>query len=268
LLSDAVLAAAIGCNPKWLYNAAARLRRPIRRTAADAKWWRLVYTLAAGLGARAQDAAAAASLFLGLAPDAGRVRLPLNGSEAVSLSVDLLRFHDCADVALAAALAFTMPRPRGRPRRRVRNHVTGAQGASDGSAAAWTVHAKALNVLDVVASACDVIVLRVPHLYSPHHSPRTLRLLVDISRRRGTALADALNTLGARPRGVESRPTFRFDPSFFRVIQRIALSVGDVAVDLAVWWPGVGTHNEAKARATVVRIADRSFHVADVGPDD
>ena len=56
MISDAVFSAAVGCQIKWVYNAAHRLTRPGERTAASVAWWRLVHHLAGELGLPLADA--------------------------------------------------------------------------------------------------------------------------------------------------------------------------------------------------------------------
>lgn len=261
LLSDAVLAAAVGCNPKWLYNAAARLKRPIRRTTADAVWWRLVHTMSTGLRAPVLDAAATATVLLKLSPDVGRVRLQVSADDAVSLSVDLPRFHDCAAVALAAARAFALPRPRGRPRRRPREHTRVT--TVEGTTVEWTLSPDELRLLDaVVGCGCDPILLHTTRSKpAASGTARRLRLLVDVSQRRALALSVTLNSLRARPRGVEAREAFRIEGAFFRLVPRMALVTENVVFDVAASWPGVGSHGEAAARTTYLSISGRTFRV-------
>lgn len=265
MLSDAVLGAAVGCNPKWLYNAAARLKRPIRRTPADAVWWRLVHAITTGMRAPVLDAATAATLLLRLGPDAGRVRLQASSDDAVSLSVDLSRFHDGAAVALAAARAFTTPRRRGRPRRRPREQTRVTALPVD---AAGELRPDELRVWDaVVGCGCDPILVQAAGTKSVTSGPaRRLRLLVDAPPRKTAALAATLNSLGARPRGVEARASFRIEGAFFRTVQRMAFVTGDVAFDVATWWPGVGTHVEAGAHASLLPIGDRAFRAVSAPP--
>jgi hypothetical protein len=129
---------------------------------------------------------------------------------------------------------------------------------------------QAVRILDAIAaSGCDPILLRIPpSRRGGQGQQHTLRFLIDSTRRREAALCTVLNALGVRPRDVDSRTAFRLEASFFRSVQRMALSVGDLPIDLAVSWPGIGTYEEASSRATGIQIANRSFRVVDVALDD
>lgn len=111
-------AVATGGDIKWILNSAALLRRRIRHTPGDARWWGLLRVLAESLGLplRAAAEAATSSLRDGLGGSESTPVTDVSGS--VSLRVDLNRYESLFLANLSRALILETPRQRGRPPRR------------------------------------------------------------------------------------------------------------------------------------------------------
>ena len=257
MLSDAALALALGGEIKWLYNSARRLGRPVRRSADDAIWWRLVHHLAVGLGVALADAARSADTLLNTGLTPGRVRLRATRDESVSIGIDLARFHDGAALALAGALHLAVPRARGRPRTRP---DAGSAFAFSAVEMETVVRRRAMSEPDRLNFALGVLLPDAETEHAGHtvvralstaevpfaligtsaavfHCapwvPESLDLCLDTSVRRGAVLAGVLNDLGARPRGVASREGFRFDAALLRASSMLALRVGSLPLNLS-----------------------------------
>lgn len=275
MFSDAVLAKAVGCEPKWLYNAARRIKRPLGRTVEDVFWWRLTHHLAADIGVSVADAAKGADALLLLSYDAGRVRIGATRDDSVAVLVDLPRFHDSSSLAIAAAIQTAVPRRRGRPRKPKSPSTTG------GSTAAGQVRQ--------VDSARIEQVLRAPSVVAERpNTARALRILeslldhqldiivsgsvaefaqgltadadsVDVitgtSGSRAVGLAEALNGIQALPRGVACRAGFVFDSLLVRSVDFLALQVGSMPLNIAQ--PAEGDVQFRQIRESAVSITFR-----------
>lgn len=269
-LTDAQLAWFVGCKPKWLYNAARRTGHPIERTPEDARWWRLTHHLAQLLGITLARAAEGADTVLGLGLDSGRVRIGATPDDAVSVAVDIGRFHDCAALALAAAYEVIKPVRRGRPRKTpLPSTAARAAGAAPVvREAGETVRASlaeltrpggttdanglvdALVGLDLDPILGGFVARRITGARTPV-GPLTVHI-----RSPGRAdgrLATLLNSLGGRPRGAWHRAAFAFDRTLVRSVPVLALDLGGLPVTL-VRAPGRTVLHE-DLRRTAVRVA-------------
>ena len=270
MLSDAALALALGGEIKWLYNSARRLGRPVRRSQDDATWWRLVHHLAVGLGVSLADASRAADTLLAADMTPGRVRIHATRDESVAISIDLARFHDGTALALACALHSAIPKARGRPRTRPEG-ATAASFAPDEMATIVRLRALSdANRIDIAlqtpAPDTDVpnagrAVVRtlaeagVPFAIAgesaavfhgaPWH-PESLDLCADTSGRSSAVLAQVLNTLNARPRGVPVREGFSFDSSLLRATSMLALRVGRLPLNVSPSIEGLGEYAQVE----------------------
>src|ERR1041384_1435393 len=102
---------AAGAEPKWIHNAARLLRRRFRRTAAEARWLRLVHLLHRSYDMSLAGAAEIATRALGAGRRGhGITSASLDGS--ARLAIDLDRFDSSFGAAFAAALAFSGPERR------------------------------------------------------------------------------------------------------------------------------------------------------------
>jgi hypothetical protein len=118
-------AAAVNADPKWVLNATRLLRRPLRRTAADAHWLRLVRLLHHDVGlSLARASRAATRAFRATGPSAIAAESP-DGSAAVL--VDRARFESSFVAALGTALTVAGPRRRGRSRKPRRDALAAAR---------------------------------------------------------------------------------------------------------------------------------------------
>lgn len=270
LLSDAALSIAIGCEIKWLYNSARRLALPVRRSSADAIWWRLVHHLAIDLGIPLVNAARSADTLIvtGVAP--GRVRLRATRDGSVSVSIDLDRFHDGAALAIAAAIYLAVPKARGRPRKHSGNEAVAALSQSEMEE---IVRLRALGTskrleravtlgsgMDLPESPAAVVVRELLSAGIPfvvagttaaafHCAPwpaEHLDLCVDASGRNAAAVARTLNRLGAIPRGTGVRDGFCVDAAIVGATPILALRIKDVSLNLFAALSGIGEYPQVE----------------------
>ncbi len=110
------LATAAGAEVKWILNSAALLRRRVRHTPADAKWWGLLRLLAESLKLPLQISADAATTALRGA-FAGELSVLADPSGSASLKIDLGRYQSMFLGNLSRALVLETPKRRGRPPR-------------------------------------------------------------------------------------------------------------------------------------------------------
>lgn len=282
MFSDAALAMVVDTSTKWLYNASRRLGRPLERSFEDASWWRMTHHLAGRLGIPLADAARASDLLLRPGLESTKVRLRSTMDDAVSISVDLARFHDGASLAAAAGLYLAIPRRRGRPprsrgagarpdaptRRALRSeelvdHLSRALASvrTGGEAEAGNPVA---GILVALAEASVPIVIagdvaRVFHGDSP--SAPSLDLIADLSSRHPRSLGSVLNSLGAVPRGVTIREAFRFDPSLIRAAPCLALRIQGVSVNILRILPGIGEFPQVAEASVSAPLDERTFRV-------
>ena len=108
-------AVATGGDVKWILNSAALLRRRIRHTRADARWWGLLRVLAESLGLPLRAAAEATTSSLRDGPSDGENTPITDVSGSASLRVDLNRYQSLFLANLSRALVRETPKQRGRP---------------------------------------------------------------------------------------------------------------------------------------------------------
>jgi hypothetical protein len=259
MFSDAALAIAVDTSTKWLYNASRRLKRPLRRSLEDAVWWRLTHHFTGRLGIPLSDAARASDLLLAQGSDLSRVRLRSTVDDTVAISVELSRFHDGAAVAAAAALHLATPRRRGRPPREQspgRGLLPSPQAPSGDDSIRLARALELVRSPEGVASDLSVLKLLaslteagVPFVISGgvarafHGDGRevdSLDIVADPTARHARSLAQALNRLEARPRGVHVREGFTLDSSLVRAVPCLALRVRGIALNVTRSLPGIG----------------------------
>ncbi|MGH7602584.1 MAG: hypothetical protein ACRENK_01150 [Gemmatimonadaceae bacterium] len=124
-------AVAAAADLKWLTNSAALLRRELRHTPDEARWWGLVRLLVTDVGLTLKAAAEAASAALRSLPHGGTSRKKPSRQEtampakrdptgAVFLMLDLARYHSTFLANLSRALLIETPRRRGRVKQSAR----------------------------------------------------------------------------------------------------------------------------------------------------
>lgn len=286
MLSDAALALAAECDAKWLYNTARRTGRPLERTIDAAFWWRLVHHLAIGVGISVADAVRAADALLAMSPDTGRVKLLASRDESVAVSVDLSRFHDSAAIAVSSAMHRAVPKRRGRPPRQARrgNDVSAGsagevsrptRGSSDleraisavrrssdvddDGAARATLESLADAGIPFVITGAMADIFRGRSRIVP-----AIDIAADTSGSSSAALADLLNALGARPRGVPVRNVFRFDTVLIRSASTLALRTATVSLNIACSLPVASEFQHLVDSAESVMLAGRTYRIASI----
>lgn len=111
-------AVATGGDVKWILNSAALLRRPVRHTAGEARWWGLLRVLTEGLGLPLHAAARATTSSLRAGHLGGEITPITDLSGSAFLRVDLGRYQSIFLANLSRALVRETPKQRGRPPRR------------------------------------------------------------------------------------------------------------------------------------------------------
>lgn len=111
------LAIAAGAETKWVLNSAALLRRRVRHTPSDARWWGLLRLLTERLGLPLQAAADAATRSLRSGASAGEIAVSADPSGSACVLVDLRRYQSVFLGNLSRALVHETPKRRGRPSR-------------------------------------------------------------------------------------------------------------------------------------------------------
>lgn len=282
-----MLALAVGCEVKWLYNSSRRINRPIARSMGEATWWRLVHHLAVGLGAPLVDAAGAADALLVSGMHPGRVRLRATRDESVAVVVDLARFHDGAALAMAAAQFLAVPRARGRPRSKPSDADASMQFTTDEMAS--VLHVRSLGPTErlersldsvppantsitdarqIVRSLADaktpfVVVGGVAEsFHCAPWSPASLDLCVDLSPRYGTSVSRVLNGLAAEPRGAPARDGFHLDAALLRAPPMLALHIGTLDLNVYAVVTDVGEYQQVETRSTITELEGRPVRVS------
>ena len=106
-------AVAAAADLKWLTNSASLLRRPLRYSAAAARWWGLVRLLVDELGLTLKAAADAATTALSPRTSRGAAERTDNAG-AARIEIDLPRYESIFLANLSRALNQETPRRRGR----------------------------------------------------------------------------------------------------------------------------------------------------------
>lgn len=276
MISDAVFSAAVGCQIKWVYNAAHRLTRHVERTAASVAWWRLVHHLAGELGLPLADAERAADTLLSTGLSPGRIRLRSTQDESVAVTVDLPRFLDATALALAAALYQTPLRRRGRPRRdrgaTAAGRLTASEIALIANRRLLTPHQRleGPEMQPLVAALVALSRSGVPFVVigaaaaAIHGAPwpaKELDVVVDGSRRYGSALSECLGGLRAHPRSPEWRDGFLVDGLLLRSVPVLALECDQLALTIHTALTTLGDYVSTVRQADIATIAERPVHV-------
>jgi enoyl-CoA hydratase/carnithine racemase len=106
---------AAAADLKWLTNSASLLRRALRYTPAQAKWWGLVRLLVEELGLSLKAAADIATTALSAThSSSSALRASVDRSGSAALVVDLPRYQSIFLGNLSRALVHETPRRRGR----------------------------------------------------------------------------------------------------------------------------------------------------------
>lgn len=113
------LAVAAGADVKWVINSAALLRKRLRYSASDARWWGLVRLLTENVGLSLKAAADAATRAFESGDLAPKRTVAADPSHSTSLLVDLARYGSIFLANLSRALVHETPKRKGRPPRRV-----------------------------------------------------------------------------------------------------------------------------------------------------
>lgn len=112
----AQVAVAAAADLKWLLNSSALLKRRIRRTPVDSRWWGLVRLLTESLGVPLDSAASAATASLGAGAGRGIVvTFGRDPSHSTALQIDLSRYGSVFLGNLSRALVHETPKRMGRP---------------------------------------------------------------------------------------------------------------------------------------------------------
>jgi hypothetical protein len=281
LVSDSQLAFAVGANVKWLYNASARLRRPLERTLDGVIWWRLVHQLSVDVGAPLASAAKAAGTVLEHVADSGRIHLHAAADQSVAVVVDLPKLHDTASLAAAAAAAFIVARPRGRPRKHTVATVTKSvarlsperhDAGSELRRVLTAVHqVTGPDSLDALHLSRKIASVGVPFVLIGDAAramaaglapPGHVDLVVDLTPRTSRSLATILAATHSRPRGVSARAGFVIDPAAMLSLPCLALDADGLRLN--VWNAGLrfggfeqqlSTSRVVELEGTLIRIA-------------
>lgn len=107
----AQMAIAAGADLKWLQNASAILKRPVRRSIDDARLWALVHAVAKDLKVPLAESLRIARLTL--RQEKG---VRSTGAEIASIVVNLERFNSVFYGNLSRARTLETPKRLGRPR--------------------------------------------------------------------------------------------------------------------------------------------------------
>lgn len=120
------LSIAAGADLKWLLNSSAILRRPLRPTPENARWWGLVRVLESTFGLTLSNAGSAATRALSSENDDGEVAVAADSSGSATMSVNRVRYDSTFLANLSRALVRETPKRRGRRAERSRDPVGAA----------------------------------------------------------------------------------------------------------------------------------------------
>ena len=110
-------AVASAADIKWIMNSAALLRRRLRYSASEARWWGFVRLLTEAIGLPLKTAAAAATASLRVAQSSMPVTIGSDPSHSASIVVDLARYESIFLGNLSRARVHETPKRKGRPPR-------------------------------------------------------------------------------------------------------------------------------------------------------
>jgi hypothetical protein len=110
------LAVAAAADTKWLMNSATILRRRLRYSIAEARWWGLVRLLTEALALPLTAAARAATTAFGAGSN-HLITIGADPTDSAALQIDLDRYGSIFLANLSRALIHETPKRRGRPSR-------------------------------------------------------------------------------------------------------------------------------------------------------
>ena len=110
-------AVASAADIKWIMNSAALLRRPLRYSDSEARWWGFVRLLTEAIELPLKTAAAAATALLGVTQSSMSVTVSADPSHSASIVVDLARYESIFLGNLSRARVHETPKRKGRPPR-------------------------------------------------------------------------------------------------------------------------------------------------------
>jgi hypothetical protein len=110
-------AVASAADIKWLTNSAALLRRRLRYTDREARWWGFVRLLTEAIELPLKTAAAAATALLERAQSSMPVTIGADPSQSAFVVVDLARYESIFLGNLSRARVHETPKRRGRRQR-------------------------------------------------------------------------------------------------------------------------------------------------------
>jgi hypothetical protein len=110
-------AVASAADIKWIMNSAALLRRRLRYSDSEARWWGFVRLLTEAIELPLKTAAAAATTLLGVTPSSMPVTIGADPSQSASIVVDLVRYDSIFLGNLSRARVHETPKRKGRPPR-------------------------------------------------------------------------------------------------------------------------------------------------------
>jgi hypothetical protein len=120
------LAVASGADLKWLLNSSALLRRSLRPTPENARWWGLVRVLESTFGLTLANAGAGATRALSSENDGRKIAVAEDPSGSAAMSVDRLRYDSTFLANLSRAVVRETPKRRGRRAERSSDPVSAA----------------------------------------------------------------------------------------------------------------------------------------------
>lgn len=110
-------AVASAADIKWIMNSAALLRRRLRYSDSEARWWGFVRLLTEAFGLPLKLAADAATASLRVTHSSTPVTVSADPSHSASIVVDLARYESIFLGNLSRARVHETPRRKGRPPR-------------------------------------------------------------------------------------------------------------------------------------------------------
>lgn len=110
-------AVASAADIKWIMNSAALLRRRLRYSDSEARWWGFVRLLTEAFGLPLKLAADAATASLVITQSSTAVTIGADPSHSASIVVDLARYESIFLGNLSRARVHETPRRKGRPPR-------------------------------------------------------------------------------------------------------------------------------------------------------
>ena len=110
-------AVASAADIKWIMNSAALLRRRLRYSDREARWWGFVRLLTEAFGLPLKMAADAATASLVVTQSSAPVTIGADPSHSASIVVDLARYESIFLGNLSRARVHETPKRKGRPPR-------------------------------------------------------------------------------------------------------------------------------------------------------